>query len=198
MYKYVASKSQRKYWLIADIYYIAGFYIIGLLIYEIFNHDLGKDYLILMIIPCTIMPAGTVELIRTHLTDPLLGKMSFDHYAVTMYTPKRTITIPYMECAEVGLTLWHGAGGPVCYVYLSKKPLSFEQMANLFLERLRKKKRVQGMPAYIDDYVLFQYTPDVFSEFVKYIPESLKEKVVDEAQEWELAKEERKAKKSRK
>ena len=198
MYKYVASKSQRRYWLVIDFGTVGGVLIIGLLIYEIFNHNLGKDYLLLMVFPCILIPVSVADLIKTHLTDPILGKMSFDHYAVTMYTPRRTISIPYMECAEIGLTLWRGAGGPICYVYLSKKPLSFEQMANLFPQRLQKKKTVQGMPAYIDDYVLFQYTPDVFSEFVKYIPESLKEKVVDEAQEWESAKEERKAKKSRK
>ena len=117
------------------------------------------------------------------IDDPILGRFSFDTEGITFYTLRRKITFQYDECVEIGFTRWI-AGGVVTnhryiyYIYFSKKTLTDEQRTFLFWERSKKKRGKRQMPLYQSEYVLFQYRPDVFSEFIKHIPEHYKKELV--------------------
>lgn len=117
-----------------------------------------------------------------YLDDPILGKFSFDVNGITFYTPLRTITFLYDECAEIGFTRWIGGTvikqNYIYYIYLSKRTLTEEQRLNLFLGRSKKKRGNRHMPLYQSEYILFQYRSDIFSSFVECVPERYKQGLI--------------------
>ncbi len=180
MYKHIVSISQRRYHVGLVLFDLACSSLVGLCIYQVFKQKLGDEYLLLMMIPFAVTILTLFGLIQTFIVDPILGTISFDPYAVTLYAPLSTITFPYNECVEMGFTKWFGAGGVINYIYLSKKQLTDEQKSHLFPERSRRNKTIQNMPAYKKEYILFQYTPEVFEEFVKFVPKLFLEKLLFE------------------
>ena len=123
--------------------------------------------------------------------DPILGKFSFDKTGVTFYTPLRIITFPYDECAEIGFTRWI-AGGAIAnrrylyYIFFSKKTLTEEQRAYLFEGRSKNKRGKHNKPLYQSEYVLFQYRPDVFADFIECVPERFRNKLIQEKENLDL------------
>ena len=122
-------------------------------------------------------------LIWKFLDDPILGRYSFDTQGVTFYTPLRETSFRYDECAEIGFTQWVGGSTLhnqkyIYYIYFSKKMLTDEQRHFLFLGRSKTKRGKRNMPLYQSEYALFQYQPDVFSEFIQYVPEQFREKLI--------------------
>lgn len=126
-----------------------------------------------------------------YFDDPILGKFSFDKTGVTFYVPLRRIIFPYDECAEIGFTRWI-AGGAIAnhrylyYIYFSKKKLTEEQRAYLFEGRSKKKHGKHNKPLYQSEYVLFQYRPNVFADFIECVPERFRSKLIQEEKDLDL------------
>ena len=123
-----------------------------------------------------------IALIWIVIDDPILGRFSFDEKGITFYTPRQTVTFLYDECAEIGFTRWYGGSGIkqyrfIYYIYFSKRTLTEEQRAYLF-ERSKKKRGKRNRLLYQSEYVLFQYRPDIFSLFIKCVPERFKQGLI--------------------
>ena len=116
-----------------------------------------------------------VASVRPFFDDPLLGKFSFDQTSVTFYTPLRTITFHYDECVEIGFTRWG-----INYIYFSKKYLTLKQRSRLFAGRSKKKRGRLNMPLYQSEYIMFQYRPKVFDEFIHCVPAQFREKLLQQ------------------
>ena len=112
--------------------------------------------------------------------EPILGKFSFDKKSITFYTPIRTITFLYDECAEIGFAGWKGPGGRIFYIYFSKCRITDEQRAVLFFRRSKKKRGKLNLPLYQSEFVLFQYRPDVFAELIECVPERFRDRLIRE------------------
>lgn len=112
------------------------------------------------------------------LDDPVLGKVSFDNMGVNFHTPLRTIRYLYGECAEIGFTKWPGPGGTAYYIYLSKVKITDEQRDYLFRGRSKRKRGKRNMPLYHSEYLLFQYTNDVFDAFIDTVPSKFRDELI--------------------
>jgi hypothetical protein len=112
--------------------------------------------------------------------EPILGKFSFNKKGITFYTPIRTITFLYDECAEIGFAQWIGGGGRIFYIYFSKCPITYKQRAVLFYRRSKKKRGKLNLPLYQSEFVLFQYRPDVFEELIECVPERFRDRLIRE------------------
>ena len=179
MHKYVASKRQRL------LHFLILFYPLGVLAFVIIAiinvvKDKQGDIVFWLCIVFFIFLSvpGFIGYLWKFFDDPILGRFSFDKDGVTFYTPLRSITFLYEECAEIGITRWIGGGQIktqyIYYVFLSKKVLTDEQRAYLFLGRSKKKRGKRHMPLYQSEYVLFQYRPDIFASFIECVPEQFK------------------------
>ncbi len=186
MRKYIASKPQRVFHLYPVILGVA------LLIYTIVGtiHVVRNNEGDFIIFTCMAISFGMSIVAGggyawKYLDDPILGKFSFDKDGITFYTPLRTIIFLYDECEEIGFTRWI-AGGTITnhnyiyYIYFSKKVLTEEQRAYLFEGRSKKKRGKHNKPLYQSEYVLFQYRPDFFPDFIECVPERFRGRLVRE------------------
>ena len=184
MSKHIASKDQRILHLEVILFcLIAG---IGLIILYVKNLVQNKTIFdvwtvfFLSIAPlCALI--GAVGYIYRFIDDPILGKFSFDNKIITFYLPNHKIVFLYEECKEMGITLWPGPRGSLIYVYLSKVELTDRQKNRLF--GYRNKKGKKDMPIYQSDYLLFQYTPEIFCEFIDCVPSPFREALLKEERE---------------
>ncbi len=180
MHKYVASKRQRLLHLLVLILTPLALYVFGIkTVIHVVNEK--QDDIVFWVCILLFILDGIfcfLALLWKFLDDPILGRFSFDKDGVTFYTPLRSITFLYEECAEIGITRWIGGGQIkaqyIYYVFLSKKVLTDEQRAYLFLGRSKKKRGKRHMPLYQSEYVLFQYRPDIFASFIECVPEQFK------------------------
>lgn len=99
--------------------------------------------------------------------DYITGTFSFDEKGITVYTLRHSRFYSWDEFIEYGFTKWIG-GGKFAYsaynyfVYCSRRHISENERDTIFRADNRKNA---------DEYILFQYSPEVFDEFVKYIPD---------------------------
>ena len=178
--KLVVSKPQRIYHLLLLVFPLGLFVFIILAVYHVVRDKEGSILFFTCVAIMFVMGMiGLIGYVWKFLDDPILGRYSFDKNGITFYTPLRTITFIYEECAEIGFTRWIGGGAItnqyIYYIYFSKRTLTAEQRAYLFWRRSKTKRGKRRMPLYQSEYVLFQYRPDIFSSFVECVPEKYKQ-----------------------
>ena len=179
MRKYNASNLQRVNMVILLLYPLSTIIVISLGSYHLVYEKQGNLFLFLCLSVFFVAAVyAFIALIIIIIDDPILGRFSFDEKGITFYTPRRTITFLYDECAEIGFTRWRGL---FCrynyYIYFSKRTLTEEQRAYLF-ERSKKKRGKRNRHLYQSEYVLFQYRPDIFSSFIESVPERFKRRLI--------------------
>ena len=179
MYKYVSSRKQRSFhMLITAFTLLSGTAILSFyfkcLIYDKLYIDFWTTFVTFVGIGSAFVAAGGY--FYRFLDDPILGKLSFDNKAIIFYTPLHTIAFDYKDCLEMGITRWNGPKGSIYYVFVSKVTLTDRQKILLFANRNKKGKK--GMPKYCSEYVLFEYTEEVFREFVEFVPHHFKESLL--------------------
>ena len=183
MYRYIASKRQREVILLTAL---AALISCAWVMWLILRHPNEET---ITYIGASIGLAGVASLLINALwvffDDPLLGKFSFDTNGITFYLPFKTLTFPYAFCQEIAFTRWVGASAVYnpqynYYIYLSKKELSESQREYLLWKRSKKKKKNRDMPLYQREFVVFQYTPKIFADFIKCVPEPFRSKLIEE------------------
>ena len=190
MKMYISSKRQRLLHLIGLFVHILSLSLTSFYIIRAVQND--ERILIVSWVMCSFIACfGIIAIIRIFLDDPVLGRYSFDSYAVTFYTPLNTFIFPYTECKEIGFTRWVGASAAsnqqyMYYIFLSKKELTEEQRRLLFEVRSKRKCMRMKRPVYQSDYLLFQYSPSVFLEFIKCVPEPFRGKLIEEEKQLNL------------
>ncbi len=186
MCNYISSKRQRVLHLCTLLFPLAGMaFCARCVIREIRSSELSLPYLCLFVICLFFSGIGFFGYAWKFFDDPILGKFSFDLHGVKFFTPIRTIEYSYADCAEIGFTRWFGANTLsnqqyMYYIYLSKIPLTEEQRSYLFEGRSKTRRGKRNMPLYQSEYVLFQYSPEVFAEFIKCVPEPFRSKLIEE------------------
>ena len=188
MRKYIASKRQRMIiGLVSAVLVVA----LVLMLYWFIGHknEDTETYIYMMAGPVAVIII-LISYIKGFFDDPILGRVSFDAHGVYFYTPINTIMITYSECKEIGFTRWVGASvlhnqQYSYYIYLSKIHLTDEQRKKLFWRR-SKKKDGTDKPAYLLEFALFQYTPEVFADFIKCVPEPFRSKLIEEENQLNL------------
>ena len=122
--------------------------------------------------------------IKERLTNIICGRYTFDEEKLVFRCPSHTIEFRYDECAEAGFTRWF-AGSPratfpqfMYFVYLSKKELTETQRANLLRYHQtglhKRKRKKEDIPVFESEYILFQYSPKAFEEFIKCVPDRIR------------------------
>ncbi len=135
----------------------------------------------------TIFIFVLVSVLKLFLCDPILGTFSFDDERIVIYNKTHVISFRFDDCKEIGLTRWLGGGTLsnhqfIYYVYFSKTRLTKEQRYYLFQRRNEseyKNSRLGiNMPRYKSEYIMIQYTPEVFKRIIECVPLEFRDNLV--------------------
>ncbi len=152
---------------------------------EKLNPSDDPHFLSLTVLICGLGIYAIISLLYWYLTDPILGEIIFDNIGITFFAPLKTFKFKYNECADIGFTSKYGIGRrkKEFYVYLSKVEILPEQRRFLAARRSKKKKGKRNMPLYQSEFLMFQYTSEIFSEFIECVPSPFREELLKKERE---------------
>lgn len=180
MRKYIASKRQREIHLkvLMPCALMSGAAILCTLLGMV-----GRDMFVCLLPGVLCFGIVSVAYAWRFIDDPILREFSFDSYSVVFYKPFHRLVFNYAECVEIGFTRWVGSDAAynqqyLYYIYLSKVALNDSQRNRLFFDR--SKLGWDNTPRYQSEFVLFQYTPEIFAEFIECVPEPFRSNLIEE------------------
>lgn len=190
MRKFTTSKLARMVAIGSILLYNAGFLLFAILYLFYLNQERLKPFDDMYFFAINVLLSGSCLFVVGFMlcwsfTDPLVGKISFDTMGVNFYTPLKSFRFSYNECADIGFTSWYGFGRSkiVFYVYFSKIEISPEQRHFLAARRHKKKRGKRNMPLYQSEFLMFQYTSEIFSEFIECVPSPFREELLKKERE---------------
>ena len=177
-------RSVDRFMIVVSVVFVLPLWIFVFYGYYLKQLDLGW-VLLFVFFGCLAFYVIGKDYIWNRRNDLLMGEFSFDCERITFHCPSHSTVFQYSECVEIGLT---GAfvTNPLSvlpqrafFVYLSKRKLTDNQRFSLVrfhrIISYKKRREWDDIPVFEKEYVLFQYNPEVFKEFVKCVPEQYRD-----------------------
>ena len=177
-------RSVNRFMIIVSVVFVLPLWIFVFYGYYLKQLDLGW-VLLFVFFGCLAFYVVGKDYIWNCRNDLLMGEFSFDCERITFHCPSHSTVFLYSDCVEIGFTVAF-VTNPLSvlpqrafFVYLSKRELTDDQRFSLVRYHrtisYKKRREWDDIPVFEKEYVLFQYNPEVFKEFIKCVPEQYRD-----------------------